>query len=630
MGLIIPDSTVTLYAGVPICDKHQLVFSTRAKQKAYFANKKMVGRADCTYIRRTGRLRIEYNAKRVQQCDYMSFKNESFEDVTFYAKIVDYEYVNNVTTDIIYAIDYWQTYMFDAEYHSCSILREHLTKEDKEKEEENPWRRDIPELLTDEGLPCDQSLETLYNNNNQFYLSDANGLSSKTYLVISLGDCSFNDWDQNDSNELLGMWDYYDTKVPVGKPNSWDELYGRRDGGFVRPTAMVGLNINNVGNKLYRALDLLTIYGCTNEIVGMYVLPKWMLRGVFEDGTDTVSGYGGTLTPNKLNVVNNKLNTFPFHYMRVKSPKDVKEYRFDRIYNLSIGHESFNFYVNTNFNGLPVMSFAIAGYDGYVSDLRSYNFYERIDFSDFPQAAYTTDSYLTFLSGQYANAIQKNTISGKSELLNARGEAEVENIKANRYLEETSYTGVNDLIKDYVAKIGTLDLAGAYYLPVDTAYDKALDLLKSEASLQKANENLDVFNKALNSRGDLSSGVYYGTKRAYVNDEYVAGSSTGYLPYQYDALDFLVQYVTLNSDIIKKYDNYFSCYGYKSLRIGVPHVCDWIMNGTNEPYFTSFDGEVFTYIKTENMDVTGLQLNACSAIEDMFNGGVRLVKGDLS
>ena len=160
--LITPDSEVTLYEDIPITAGYQLVFSSRLKQKAYFASKKKVSRADCTYIKKTGRLRIEYKTNVVQKCNYISFKNSSFENVTFYARISNFEYVNNVTTDIYYAIDWWQTYMFDANYHACTIKREHLTESDYKKADANPWRHDIPELLTDEGLPCEKVSEKLY------------------------------------------------------------------------------------------------------------------------------------------------------------------------------------------------------------------------------------------------------------------------------------------------------------------------------------------------------------------------------------------------------------------------------------------------------------------------------------
>ena len=166
--LIVPDSNVSLYAGVPISDGHEIVFRSKTEQSTYFATKRIASKAGCTYLRKTGRLRIEWSTETVMRADFISFKNPSFENITFYAKLIDYEYVNNVTTDVLYEIDWFQSFCFDVDYHACEILREHLTEEDYQKAVANPWRRDIPELLTDEGLPCDKTLEKIYNRTEYF------------------------------------------------------------------------------------------------------------------------------------------------------------------------------------------------------------------------------------------------------------------------------------------------------------------------------------------------------------------------------------------------------------------------------------------------------------------------------
>ena len=162
--LIVPDSNVSLYADVPISDGHEIVFRSKTEQSTYFATKRIASKAGCTYLRKTGRLRIEWSTETVMRADFISFKNPSFENITFYAKLIDYEYVNNVTTDCIYEIDWFQSFCFDVEMHPCGIVREQLTEEDYQKAVANPWRRDIPELLTDEDLPVSESLECIYTN----------------------------------------------------------------------------------------------------------------------------------------------------------------------------------------------------------------------------------------------------------------------------------------------------------------------------------------------------------------------------------------------------------------------------------------------------------------------------------
>ena len=84
MALIVPDSSVSLYADVPISDGQELLFKSKSEQNTYFARKKIASRVDCTYLRKTGKLRIEWSTATVQRANFISFKNPSFENITFY------------------------------------------------------------------------------------------------------------------------------------------------------------------------------------------------------------------------------------------------------------------------------------------------------------------------------------------------------------------------------------------------------------------------------------------------------------------------------------------------------------------------------------------------------------------
>lgn len=643
MSLIIPDSTVNLYADVPISAGHQLVFSSVSAQNTYFLNKRLVTKAGCSYIRKTGRLRIEFNAARVQQCNYMSFTNTSFENVTFYAHILDYEYVNNETTDVLYAIDYWQTYMFDAEFHACSILREHLTEVDYQKAVENPWRRDVPELLTDEGLPCDESLETIYTDGNlsagiitgnRFKVpSDESILgdpySNEKYVVFLLSQFDFGAWDSADGEEFVGCFQFFGSLNRSSTWGDFKDMFTSVNQGFVRGTAMLGIRMDDSDfkTKFTTAVNKLTLYSTTASIVGIYVLPKWSLKGYFN--VDLYTGYDSTegfeeimYNIPKLTGKDPKLNTHPFSYMRVKTPNDVKEYRYDLFKSLSDGTNSVEFKVTCNTNGIPVWSFAPKAYknDG------GYNYYERVDFSNLPQAAFSSDAYLAYLSGQYANAIQTNTRSGMANL-RAGGTSTLLNTISPITNAISAAVG-GDYSNDWVKNGRMQYQLGMANAPTTFEMSSPMRVVSGAAGMIDTNQRVDVLNEALSARGDGSSAVFDGTKRAFVNDEYHAGSQSGYLPYSYDTLNFLIELVSLNEDILQKYSDYLTIYGYKSLRTGRPHICDYIANGSNTPHFTTFDDETFTYVQTENMHVTGLQANACAAIENLFNAGCRFLKGD--
>lgn len=661
MSLIIPDSTVNMYADVPISAGHQLVFSSVSAQNTYFLNKRLVTKAGCSYIRKTGRLRIEFNAARVQQCNYMSFTNASFENVTFYARILDYEYVNNETTDVLYAIDYWQTYMFDAEFHACSILREHLTEVDYQKAVDNPWRRDIQELLTDEGLPCDKNLEKIYTTNLSSYTGEQFRVPSKISaddsdnmvlcMFLSSFDIETIVTDENtgninsetlaEYNAFLENFNYYvytdtqiaGTTVKKLRFNSWSNNFGMTYSVMAikmssLTTPVVGTKATVAMNQLGKAIDFLTAYGITSSIVGLYVLPEW----IFNVSTAFESNAPGTeidVAVNKLIGVDPKLNTFPFRYLRVSSPLDVKEYRLDLFNEMNNGNANCPLLFSYNLNGVPAISISPIDYSRVVTSDDNYvksNYDETITFQAFPQMGFSCDAFLTFLSQQYSSAMTGNTMAGQSSLIAAQQEAMAAQGAAALGAVSSPITGFADI----VGKALRGDLGGAVtsgFGMGNIANEQAASIARAQATYEQSQQNINIQNEAQGGRLN-GSGVFYGTKRAYVNDQYSKGSSSGYLPYQFNSICFWITIVSLNDDILQKYSDYLSIYGYKSLRTGRPHVCDYVTDGSNAPHFTTFDDETFTYVQTENMHVTGLQANACTAIENLFNVGCRFLKGD--
>lgn len=149
---IVPSSTVNLYRGVPYDTGRVVAFSSKAKQSAYFQRKLVQSAVPCTYVRRTGEVRLEVPLSVAKNCNYMSFVNPDFENVTWYAAIDDYEYINNGCTAITYTIDYFQSLCFEVVFNPCSIDREQLSVDDYNKSVQNPYNFNILELQTAENV----------------------------------------------------------------------------------------------------------------------------------------------------------------------------------------------------------------------------------------------------------------------------------------------------------------------------------------------------------------------------------------------------------------------------------------------------------------------------------------------
>lgn len=607
MVTITPDTRVDMYSDIPISGDHQLFFKSKLEQTSYFNKHRNVTMASCSYINKTGRLRIEFNTARVQQCNYFSFKNGSFENVTFYARILDWEYVNNVTTDILYEIDYWQTFMFDVRYHACMIDREHLTQADYEKAIENPYRRDIPELLTDEGLPVNKELEAHYDIAPLSILG-ADGLRfampsfplssvDNTFdIVMYVSSFSIEDWDGTDGLSFLNCFDLINGQTT---PQAIKDLkFASWEGNFVRGYAV--MTIKAYGNETYiermnRAINYLTIYGTTSSIIGIYVLPSWIGEGFGTDHKQTaefnvkIKG----ISNDPIDGLNVKLKTNPFRYLRVESPSDTKEY------NISLSKEAeengliFPFVFRICFNGQPSVSILPLNYKAAYQTRAGIepNYAERIEFNQFPQVGYSCDAYLTYLSGVYSDMVKENTVGG--------------NLRRSAQLTQDSLNLANHM-----------------------NFGDILSLPSAVGNFGNVVDYMATSPAAFNMRGVSGNSYYDGTRRAFVNDKYVGGSNSGTLMYAFDDICFYVTLVTLEKDIAEKYSDYLNTYGYKSDRIKIPNVCSYIMDGTNEPHFETVHGDTLTYVKTQNAHVTGVMQVACSYIENMLNAGVRLIKGE--
>lgn len=196
---ITPDTTITLYSGVGIGEEKQLIFSTRLKQTDYFASKKVAEVKKCTTVKnKVGWMKIpikpisgagqgDITGETIATCNYMSFVNPNFDNKTIYCYIVDYDYLNNETALIRYMVDHWQTWGHDVTIRDSFIDRETMSQGDWLKVEANPYRSDVPQMVTAEPLITPMGYE-------------------KPFYHIKLG-CDPNDntgWD-HDSDDGFGV-----------------------------------------------------------------------------------------------------------------------------------------------------------------------------------------------------------------------------------------------------------------------------------------------------------------------------------------------------------------------------------------------------------------------------------------
>lgn len=625
MAKIIPDSDVRLYKDVEITDGHQLCFSSKANQTAYFVSKQVLDKADFSYVKKNGKIRVGYRPNVVAKCNYISFKNTSFENKTFYARIVNWEYVNNETTDIFYQLDEWQSYMFDVKYETSKIVREHVSEADFQKLEENPWDRSVYEMWTDEGLASSSELLSMIKQSEITHFNTGN-----LYILMIVASRNEDEWGElllKNADTVLYSNGLGETKNNEIIPESEQEL-----GNFFKRTTLrqpvdyimfsrhsVFDEVNRT-SKLQNVIDYLTVNNSTQDIIGLYMVPANILYAWLNHSYDTV-----TTDKEKLKVINKKLCWAPFNFLELHTHESISEYQYENFY------ENPTFEYIPMFDTIPMMSIVPINYGAVpVTEVnpRIYNSNKRLDIKSIPQMPYQSDSYLSFLGSQYQTLFSKRDVEINSSMIDAsRGIAgDVTSLYADTPGFNISRSGIGDelvrLKEAMSVLIGSVVSPGSSYKEFAPKAASALEY--SEA------ENKNTIN------GEFVSNVYGRARQVYTSHIYQAGDGVT-LPYYTGLLssgisaeeepspfDFALVHRHIEDEIIKKYDDFFSQYGYASNRIGIPRVCNYVSGKGAQPHFQ--DG--ITYIKTEGMTVISNRKETSDYISAMFNGGVKMKKGD--
>lgn len=126
--LIQPDTYIRLIKNCPLDNRyeHTIYFPSLYAQELHFKNLPAITLEKQSYQRyANGVLTIQSKIENLYNCNYLMFRNQSFENKWFYAFITKIEYVNNVTCRLYYELDIMQTWFFDYTLEDCFVEREH-------------------------------------------------------------------------------------------------------------------------------------------------------------------------------------------------------------------------------------------------------------------------------------------------------------------------------------------------------------------------------------------------------------------------------------------------------------------------------------------------------------------------
>lgn len=709
-----PDSTITLYRDIPIDNGEQLVFASKNNQNAYFQSKIVRQYVPCTMIRKTGILRVEISGEVISHCNYLSFINPSFDNKIVYARIVDYDYVNNECTDISYAIDYWQTWMFDVSFENMYIDREHLSQADHEKAEANPYDPTIFELKTNEDLAIGKDLEKqLYeigvdaDHGDGYKLQDAvsylTSVPDSVGVLVKLSNIDLENLDGDltstarpsytlarllaqlagsangtlypDDQTSLGyyyltseMGKYLNQEYPTLIVNNYKVNGGwKLEGNTALPFYSTryqpgccfiyypdGGSWTNKNGGLGDFLNWLSTAGQLDALIDILVIPN---RLMFFSARNN---YGQLIEARQYTarsaVEHHKLLRFPFSYLRVIAPNgDIKEFHYERFSSAINGNGYCGFSVVMDITDRPTLILAPLGYkySGMSQSLTDTNILESILFNQFPTMPYSIDTFTAQVAAVANETIANKTVENAADmaamdtttnrtaqriavLQNAIGGIDgatkgIENLSIERYPLQDNAINVSGI--EYGSVGGAVGLAKSVGNAASMYGNGAqMDMNRRKFEAKSARWQ-DATSALAGADGNAIASQLALTKPAYATDKYYRSDGIGTINFnQISFCDLIILRVSLNDDILAIYDNYFSHYGYKSGRCGIPRVINYSRGASDNaqlPHWETVNGKTTTYIKTIDCHVIYSMLPVASYIKNMFDSGVRMIKGDL-
>lgn len=375
MPYIQPNTDITLCRDVPLDSSynHTVDFASPTAAFNYFYSKRYVTVNVNSYQRlERNKLRIECTMEEAIKCNYLYFNNHNFEDKIFYCFITGWEYINNVTTEITYEVDVFQTFWNDVRLLQVFVEREHINV-DTVGANTVPENFELGEYVTN-------GIGTLMPTGQQ------------NACVIFL--CNFND-DATCSDFFGGFaCNVYTGLLPIKKQT-----------------------IAEINEFLQRAQDNNRFGSNGDGIVAAFMCPwnpqtydveSWALS-VPKRISGALNGY----TPK-----NNKLYTYPYNFLHVRNDVDSADFKY----------ELFNGdYATFNLQGCiipePTLILKPTNYKNYATATEY-----RMALKNFPQVAINVDVLKVYLAQNAASLPTSMIASGVSNAIGAVGNFSVGNI----------------------------------------------------------------------------------------------------------------------------------------------------------------------------------------------------------
>lgn len=388
-----------------------------------------------------------------------------------------------------------------------------------------------------------------------------------------------------------------------------------------------------VSVALRALLDTLTSRGMDSDILGIQVVPSGMATdlarvGDPSDDDGDIHAYaegrrkgtrpisiGRTSAPGQFadygptsygeaagyEPVMKKLYRAPFRMIRVETPNGMTHNYPLEMFDLPEGSNRAQFFKFNNFDEMASQTVAPLRFGG-----RALGFHDRLVHDRFPQVGYTTDAFLTYLAASYQQAITSDTSIHRE----------------SRYGFKAEFARGLESIPGYLKGLNpNEEMTGAQQ---HRLRERELEHMEFAHNSMAGRDGHSLEGSAMTGEPPLND-----HRNAFQSDIYHAGDAAGSLGMRLGTNWWSITMVTLRGEVLRAYDEYLMANGYKSGRLGVPRVLEWIQGeDSSEPYFVSRDDMNFTYVKTTDLAVSGIPHRYAESFASIFNNGVKMINGE--
>lgn len=351
MAAITPSTNLYLLKNMNNLSKqNQLTFADAAAQFNYFSSLTNLYVDNFTYQRKDYVIRYPACIDDILDYNYVMYQNNSYGDKWFYAYIKNMRYVNDNMTEITIETDVYQTFMFDIEFKSCFVAREHVN-------DDTLGLHTLPEGL--------ETGEYVINS----YETDSLGSTLTIVMATTV--------DPNDKVLRVGKYN----GIPAGV-------------GYYRYDNM-GTPSSPEANSLLYALNQLN-QGYEGAVVGMFLAPTWLFNDtnipVTNSDTPSTSSYylSRMTTLNGYTPKNKKCLCYPYCFIEVSNCIGQANVYNQELWNPTSSGLLFKI------DGCLTPGCSIRGYPCNYKGV-TYNYDEGISLGKYPQLNWNTDHYTNWL-----------------------------------------------------------------------------------------------------------------------------------------------------------------------------------------------------------------------------------------